>query len=79
MLLLLQIAFAVMFIITLFQVIIDFFYGTYLIVTGLILLVVAYVIKVFAWILHIIHPGSGTIRHSAAKPARKAATWRVIP
>lgn len=79
MLLLLQIAFAVMFIITLFQVIIDFFYGAYLIVTGLILLVVGYVLKFFAWILHNIHPGSGTVRHPVAKPARKVFTWRIIP
>ena len=79
MLLLLQIAFAVMFIITLFQVIIDLFYGTYQIVTGLILLVVGYVLKFFAWILNIIHRSRATVRPPVVKPARKVITWRVIP
>ena len=79
MLLLLQIFLAVMFIITLFQVILDFFYGGYLIVTGLIQLVVGYALKFVARILHIIDRRSTTARPPVVKPARKGITWRVIP
>jgi hypothetical protein len=78
MLLILQIALAVMFIITLFQVIIDFIHGTLLIVSGLMLIVVGYVLKLSAWILQIIRRRPSTVRQPVAKPAQKRSTWPIF-
>lgn len=51
MLFLLQIGLIVCFIVTLIQAIFDFFYGSYLILTGLLLMVYAYMLKLIAWII----------------------------
>jgi uncharacterized membrane protein len=78
MLLLLQIVLAVMFIITLFQVICDFIRGSHLIATGLLLLVVGYSLKFYAWSYRILRCKSANGGVPAARAERKAPTWRII-
>ena len=51
MLFLLQIIIFFCFIATLIQAIFDFFYGSYLILTGLLVMAYAYILKFLAWII----------------------------